>query len=126
MSIEIIIAAFLSGLIGAMGLGGGGVLLIYLTVFANTPQLQAQGMNLLFFLPIGLLAIITYALKKQIAWKTVVKMWLGGVVGALLGHFIANLLSTDILSKIFAGFLIIFGGFSLLSKEKKRNFKKGA
>ena len=44
-----IIAGFLSGLIGSMGFGGGGVLIIYLVVFANIPQLQAQGINLIFF-----------------------------------------------------------------------------
>lgn len=114
-----LIAAFLSGAIGAMGLGGGGVLLIYLTVFAGVPQLEAQGINLLFFLPTGLLAIIIYTLKKQIEWKIVFKMWLGGVVGAVLGFFAASLIGTELLSKIFAGFLVAFGIYILFSKNKR-------
>ena len=44
-----IIAGFLSGLIGSMGFGGGGVLIIYLVIFTNTPQIVAQGINLIFF-----------------------------------------------------------------------------
>ena len=36
------IAGFLSGVIGAMGLGGGAVLLIYLRIFASVEVQKAQ------------------------------------------------------------------------------------
>ena len=72
MNIIALLAGLLSGIIGAMGLGGGAVLIIYLTLFAETKQLQAQGINLLFFIPIALVAVLIYSKKKQIKWKTVV------------------------------------------------------
>ncbi|MBO5746677.1 MAG: sulfite exporter TauE/SafE family protein [Clostridia bacterium] len=105
-----------------MGLGGGGVLLIYLTVFANTEQMAAQGVNLLFFLPIGLLSVIIYSIKRQIVWKTVLKMWLGGLVGVAAGFLLAKTLDTYYLSKIFASFLVIFGtvGFIKAIKQKRQ------
>ena len=108
----------MSGVIGAMGLGGGGVLLIYLTVFANIPQLKAQGINLLFFLPVGLIAIIIYSFKHLIEWKTVLKMWLGGVFGVGLGFLLAKEVQTELLSKFFAGFLIVFGIWQLFAKRE--------
>lgn len=114
-------AGFLSGVIGAMGLGGGGVLLIYLTVFAETPQLKAQGINLLFFLPVGLIAIIIYSFKHLIEWKTVLKMWLGGVLGVGLGVLLAKTIETDLLREIFAGFLIAFGSWQLFAKRKNNH-----
>lgn len=47
----------LTGITASMGLGGGFILVIYLTVFKKMAQLEAQGVNLLFFLPIaGVLA----------------------------------------------------------------------
>ena len=46
-----IFAAIASGILGAMGMGGGGILMIYLTVFAGLEQSLAQGINLLFFIP---------------------------------------------------------------------------
>lgn len=104
-----------------MGLGGGGVLLIYLTVFAQIPQLKAQGINLLFFLPVGLIAIIIYSLKHLIEWKIVFKMWLGGILGVSLGVLLTKTIETELLSKIFAVFLIVFGGWQLLSKNKNKS-----
>ncbi len=113
-----VLAGFLSGLLGAMGLGGGGVLLIYLTAFASIEQLKAQGINLLFFLPIGLLAVIIYSIKRQIQWKTVLKMWLGGAIGVGLGFLLANGLDTYWLSKVFAVFLTVFGITQIFLKSK--------
>lgn len=120
-----VIAGFLSGLIGGLGLGGGGVLLVYLTAFTDTAQQKAGGINLLFFLPVGLVAVIVYALKKQIKWKTVVKMWGLGGIGVVLGSTLALVVDTDVMSKIFAAGLIIFGTMQLLPSGvfKRKNDK---
>ena len=45
------IAGLFSAVAGALGLGGGGVLVLYLTLGMHMPQLRAQGINLLFFCP---------------------------------------------------------------------------
>ena len=50
MNILALLAGLLSGIIGAMGLGGGAVLIIYLSLFTETEQLKSQGINLLFFI----------------------------------------------------------------------------
>ena len=71
MNITALLAGLFSGIIGGMGMGGGAVLIIYLSLFTDTPQIKAQGINLLFFIPIGLTALIIYAFKKQIKWKRV-------------------------------------------------------
>ena len=65
MNMGALLAGLLSGIIGGMGLGGGVVLIIYLTVFLDTPQLKAQGINLLFFIPIAITAVIIYAIKHN-------------------------------------------------------------
>ena len=44
-----IIISFICALLAGMGVGGGGILIIYLTLFKNLPQATAQGINLLFF-----------------------------------------------------------------------------
>ncbi len=118
------IAGFLSGVIGAMGLGGGAVLLIYLRIFASVEVQKAQGINLLFFLPIALIAVMIYSFKKLISYKFVFPMALGGVLGAVLGSFLCGFAGATFTGKAFAVFLIIMGvkeiiSFTHLLKQKK-------
>ena len=115
-----IIAGFLSGLIGSMGFGGGGVLIIYLVIFANTPQLQAQGINLIFFVPCAILATIIYTVKKQIDYQIILPVIFGGVVGAVVSSFLLKNINTDYLSKVFAIFLIVMGISSILRLKKSK------
>lgn len=122
MNIFSVLAGLISGFIGALGLGGGGVLLMYLTLFTDTTQQKAGGINLIFFLPVGLAAVVIFAIKRQIEWKTVLKMWLGGALGAVSGALIAYNTDTSRLSKVFAVALIAFGLYLVFggaSKKKK-------
>ncbi len=116
-----IIAGFLSGLIGAMGFGGGGVLIIYLSVFLNLPQLKAQGINLIFFIPCAVVAVIIYTIKKQIDYKSIYPVILGGVAGAVLASFILKSIETAWLSKIFAVFLIAMGIMQFIRLKNQNN-----
>ena len=113
-----IIAGFLSGLIGSMGFGGGGVLIIYLVIFMNVPQLKAQGINLIFFVPCAILATVIYTIKKQIDYKKILPVIVGGIIGAIISSFLLKSINTDYLSKVFAIFLIIMGISSILRLKK--------
>lgn len=103
------IAGTLSAIIGAMGLGGGGVLIIYFTLFTDIPQTLAQGINLLFFIPSAIVAIIIYIKKKLINFKLAIIFALLGVAGACIGSYIACFVDSKILSKLFAVLLFIMG-----------------
>ncbi|MBR5202016.1 MAG: sulfite exporter TauE/SafE family protein [Clostridia bacterium] len=113
-----ILAGFLSGIISSMGFGGGGILIIYLVIFANTPQLQAQGINLIFFVPCAILATIIYTIKKQIEFKTIFPVIIGGILGAITSSFLLKNINADYLSKVFAIFLIVMGISSILRLKK--------
>lgn len=118
MNIYALLAGLFSGMLGAMGLGGGSVLIIYLTVFGNVKQLAAGGTNLLFFIPIALIAVIIYAKNKQIKWKTVVPVMIGGALGALIGIISAAVMGDTKLSKIFGIFLIVIGVKEIITAIK--------
>ena len=47
------IASLIAGFVSALGLGGGGILVLYLTLFLGMEQMQAGGINLIFFLPLA-------------------------------------------------------------------------
>jgi uncharacterized membrane protein YfcA len=116
MNVSALLAGLFSGILGGMGLGGGGVLILYLTLFTETKQLTAQGINLLFFIPTGILAVVIYAFKNQIKWKIVLKFALWGVIGSIIGITLADYLGGDITQKIFGILLIVMGikGFTNL------------
>ena len=117
MNIPALLAGLFSGILGSMGLGGGGVLIIYLSLFTDTKQLTSQGINLLFFIPIGILSIIIYSVKKQIKWKTTIKIAIFGIIGAVLGILLAGVLGGSITRKIFACLLIIMGISEIFKKN---------
>ena len=116
----IFLVSFLSGVVSSMGFGGGGVLLLYLTIFAGVPQLTAQGINLIFFVPTALAAVIIYSIKKQIDYKRVLPFVLGGVPTTLLTGYLIKFINTDILGKLFGAFVLTFGLWQLFRKEKGR------
>ncbi len=124
MNIAALLAGLFSGIIGAMGLGGGAVLVIYLAVFTSTDQLTAQGINLLFFIPIGLLAVIIYACKKKIKWKITVPAALFGLLGSAGGLMLTDMLGGKITAKIFGGLLVLLGISEIFWGSKNKSVDK--
>jgi len=115
-----LLAAFGSGAFGAMGMGGGGILVIYLTLALATGQLEAQGINLLFFLPCAVVSMLINGIRKLIEWKQVLWLALGGLPATLLGIWLAGFMQGKWLGWIFAGFLILLGLKEFFAKPEKQ------
>lgn len=124
MNVWSILAALFSGAVGAMGLGGGGVLVLYLTLSLGMEQLQAQGINLIFFLPCAVISIAIQLKRKMIDLPTAGWMALGGAIGVLGGMWLTKILNGALLSKIFAVFLIVVGLMELFGKAKNLDRNK--
>jgi len=121
-----ILAAFGAGALGAMGLGGGGILVIYLTLVVGMPQLQAQGVNLLFFLPCAVISLAINAKRKLIDWKNALWIALGGLPATLLGIWLSDVIDARWVGYLFAGLLIFIGVRELFARsffEKKESKK---
>ncbi|MEG0944426.1 MAG: sulfite exporter TauE/SafE family protein [Angelakisella sp.] len=116
-------AAFGAGVVGAMGLGGGGILMLYLTTLELT-QRAAQGINLLFILPVGLAGLWFHRKNGLIEKKVLLPVLIGGAVGVLLGSLLAGRLSEPMLRRLFGILIIIIGikelwsGIQLFKNEK--------
>ncbi len=117
-----IIISLIIATLSGMGVGGGGLLVIYLTLFEGTEQIIAQGTNLCFFIIAAIASTIYNVQKKKIVWKTTIILSITGILGAVVGVWIAGVIDPSILKKIF-GILLILGGFSsfisLFSKKKQ-------
>lgn len=111
------IAAFLTGLLASLGVGGGMVLILWLTAVMGMSQLEAQGINLLFFLPIALLSVIIHRKNGLISFKELVPSVLTGILGAAAGSFLARLMGSELLENIFSVFILVIGVRELLSAK---------
>lgn len=118
------IVGFLSGIIASMGLGGGFVLLIWLTLFQDMEQRSAQGINLLFFLPIAAVSVIMHLRAGLIDKKLVLKFIPGGIIGAVLGTIGAQVIGNDLLRKLYALFLLGFGLRELFRRSPQKEDSK--
>ena len=123
MNISALLAGLFSGILGSMGLGGGAVLIIYLSLFTETKQLTAQGINLLFFIPCAVIAVIIYTVKKQIRWKLALKTAVFGLLGTYLGILLTDFLGGKITAKVF-GTLLIFMGVKEIFRKKIKTVAK--
>ncbi|MGN0678551.1 MAG: sulfite exporter TauE/SafE family protein [Oscillospiraceae bacterium] len=121
-----VVVGFLTGVLASMGLGGGFILVVWLTLFMDVEQKSAQGINLLFFLPIALLSLCIHIKNGLVNKALVKKLVFGGVVGAVLGTLGTRLLDNSGLRMMFAVFLLAFGLRELFSPTKKGKDEKRA
>jgi len=117
----LIISGFLSGVLGSLGVGGGGVLIVFLTFFLSFQRETAAFTNLLFFIPIALFSTIIYTKQKQIDFKKVLFLVPTGLIGSAIGVYLSDVIETDILTKIFGGILIFISIKTLFTKNKSQS-----
>ncbi len=116
-----ILAGIGSGLLGSLGMGAGAILLVYLRVFGGMEQMQAQGVNLLFFLPIAALSLFLHSRKGLVQWKNGLICAAAGIPMVFAGVWLAGWLGGIWLSKLFALLLIYIGIRELRMKDDKTN-----
>ena len=115
-----LLAGLLFGVLGGMGMGGGVILIPVLTWFLGAAQQEAQGLNLLCFLPMSALALAMHLHKKQVNIPLALGLAAGGLAGSLLGAHLAAGLETGLLRRLFGGFLLGLGVWRAICWLKKR------
>ena len=118
IAIAVLIGA-LTGVLSGLGVGGGSLLLIYLTNFTGAAQNLAQGINLLYFLPAGLMALPAHVKNGYIEKPALLPAIGAGLACAALAAWAATAIDVALLKKCFGGFLIVVGAAELFGKEKK-------
>jgi len=112
-----VIAGLLCGIISGFGIGGGSLLMVWMTAVAALDQKIAQGINLLYFLPTSVGALIFHIKNKMICWQAVIPAALCGCVTAALAAWVSASMEVGLLRKLFGGFLIIVGINELRKKK---------
>ena len=107
------------GFLSGLGVGGGSLLVLWLTAVMDTPPETARCINLLFFLPAALIAL--YFRKKQglLQWKPPLPAIAAGCFTAAAGSCLSVILDTGLLKKGFGILLIITGIRELCYRQKQ-------
>lgn len=113
-----------SGIISGMGIGGGAILIPALVIFIKPQQQVAQSVNLLFFIPTAVIALIVHIKNKRVDFKLAVPIILCGFIGVFFGTRLAITLPGPALKKLFGIFLLAMGTYEMLRKDKKALHKE--
>ena len=89
-----ILAGALCGILSGFGIGGGSLLMVWMTAVLQMEQRTAQAINLLFFLPTAAASLIFHVKGKQVEWKASIPAMLAGIVTAALSAWLATTLAT--------------------------------
>jgi len=108
------------GFLAGLGVGGGSLLILWLTLVLETPQQTARVINLLFFLPSALIACCYRWKQKALPLFKIWPAIAAGCLGALLASGLGAALDTQLLKKLFGGLLIVTGIRELLYKPKSQ------
>ncbi len=124
--IVMIIFGIIGGLIGGMGMGGGTLLIPLLTILGGLSQHLAQSINLITFVPMGIVALIIHAKNKLINYKCAFYVIIPAILGAIVGAILSTNTDEKLLGICFGVFLIVLGIWQFVSIffMNKKNLKK--
>lgn len=114
--------SFLVGILSAFGVGGGSLLLLWLTLVRQLDYASAKCINLLFFLPAASVACFANFRQKRISVASVLPAVLCGCISTVFFSSVSSSWDTYYLKKLFGILLCIsaFREFRCLQKAKKQ------
>ena len=106
--VSLVTVGLLAGVLSAtLGVGGGVVFVPALVTLLGLEQQVAQGTSLAVILPTVLVGTAIHARAGRVDWDIAVTAGAGGVLGGIAGAQVALGLPETVLSRLFAGFLVI-------------------
>ena len=116
MDILDIPAAFLIGALTGTGVGGGGLLVLYLTVLRGTEQIRAQWLNLVLFTAVSVSAVPYQLARRRVDAEVLAVLVLFAIPGTFAGSAIRTAVPPDAVRKIFGAAMLVTGAYVLLGR----------
>lgn len=106
------------GFLAGLGIGGGSLLVLWLTLVLGLDQPTVRGINLLFFLPSAAIACLFRWKQGCVPWKKILPGIAAGCTAAALFSWLGIRLETALLKKAFGILLLLTGIREVLYKPK--------
>ena len=101
--------AIVLGFLAGLGVGGGSLLMLWLTFVVGIEYPQARIMNLLFFLPSAVIATLFNRKQGAVNIRKIQPAIITGCIAAVMFSLLGNRINTTLLKKCFGGLLLITG-----------------
>ena len=117
-AIAAVLAGFVVGMLsGAMGIGGGILLVPLMVLGFGFAQHLAQGTSLAAIIPPAVVGAWTHDRAGQVARGAAVWVGGGGVIGAILGALVADRMPREVLIRLF-GALLLFSAYRIYAGRR--------
>lgn len=109
-----ILIGFAAGILGGMGMGGGTLLIPLLTIFMNVEHNIAQGVNLIAFIPMAIIALIIHKKNNLIEKKGLLRMIIPAIATAIGASLLVGRINNRILAITYGCFIVAAGIFFII------------
>lgn len=104
-----LIAGTVLGFLAGLGIGGGSLLILWLTMVLHMDAMAARSINLLFFIPSAAVVCVLRLRQGNLKIRPLLPAALAGCAAAALFSWISTIVDTQILKKLF-GLVLLFTG----------------
>lgn len=117
------VAILISSLLGfmtALGVGGGSLLILWLTAIIGMDSSMARCINLLFFVPSALISCLFRWHRKQLSIQHIAPAAIFGCIAAAIATYCSGFFDANLLRKLFGILLLGIGFRELFYRPEKR------
>lgn len=115
----ILIVGTVLGFLSGLGVGGGSLLMLWLTLVVGMEYPAARTLNLLFFLPSAIVATLFRWKQSKLPWKKILLAAAVGCVCSGIFAWVSRQIDIEALKKLFGVLLLITGVRELLYRARK-------
>ncbi len=114
-----IAAGAVLGFLSGLGIGGGSLLILWLTLVLQMSHTLAGTVNLMFFVPSALIACLFRFKQGKLDLKRIIPALAAGCAGAVLFTLLGNRIDETVLRKPFGILLLLTGIRELFYRPRK-------
>lgn len=107
------------GFLAGLGVGGGSLLMLWLTVVLSLEHSAARVINLLFFLPSAVIATLFRWKQGNLDTKKVLPAIIAGCIAATVFSVISTKIDISLLKKLFGALLLVTGFREVFYRPRK-------
>ena len=108
------------GFLSGLGIGGGSLLILWLTFILNMDPHTARTVNLLFFIPSAVIVCFLRVKSGSLKIRSLIPAMIAGCIAAAVFSWLSTAVDVQILKKAFGAVLVFSGARELFYRQKEK------